>query len=281
MPLKCSLPARPGCGRQPSVFDTALAYLRHGWSVVPLRGKCPTVPWRALQQTPACESQLRRWYAKGLLQNLGVVCGAASQHLVVLDIDREAGYAAFRAAFPALVETYTVRTGSGQGYHLYWVVEDLPPTLRVRSPLLGSIELLSQGCQVVAPPSLHPRTGQRYTVERALPLLERSRVDDVQQWLNLLREADSARHSPSFQASRPSVQVSHIDLRLVLSAYFERACYREHGAWLNGPCVFPYRHRHGDAHPSFGFNRHSGYGHCFVCGTFPPDVLCRVLDLPC
>jgi hypothetical protein len=185
-----------------SLFETALVYLRRGWSVVPLRGKCPTVRWQALQQVPASESQVCAWYTAGLLQNLGVVCGAASQRLVVLDVDSEVGYAAFRAAFPSLVETYTVRTGSGQGYHLYWVVEQLPATLRVRSPTLGSIELLAQGCQVVAPPSLHPQTGKCYTVERAQPLLTVSNVDDVRQWLNNLRQADLAYRSHALPASR-------------------------------------------------------------------------------
>lgn len=279
MQLNCDPPGQPADGRPWSVFETALVYLRFGWSVVPLSGKRPTVPWRAFQQTPAGEAQLRGWQQAGLLQNLGIVCGVVSHHLVVLDIDREAGYAAFRAAFPALTETYTVRTGSGHGYHLYWVVEHLPPTLHVHSPILGNIEILSQGCQVVAPPSLHPRTGQVYAVARVLPLMMPTRLDDVWHWLSHLRQADSVHASSRRQTSPPSVQVPRPDRLAVLVAYFERQGYRKRGEWLNGPCVFPHAHQHNDVHPSFGFNRQSGYGYCFVCGSFSPDMLCYALNL--
>ncbi len=279
MLLKGDPPGCPGNGCPGSVFETALAYLRDGWSVIPLSGKCPTVPWRAFQQTPAGEAQLRAWHQAGLLQNLGVVCGAVSQHLVVLDIDQEAGYAAFQAAFPALTDTYTVRTGSGHGYHLYWVVEHMPPTLRIHSSSLGNLELLSQGCQVVAPPSLHPQTGRPYAVARALPLVMRTRLDDVRHWLSHLRQADFVHMPPSRPTSPSSAQFLRPDCLPALLAYFERGGYRKRGDWLNGPCVFPRGHQHGDVHPSFGFNSQSGYGHCFVCGTFTPEMLCDALNL--
>lgn len=87
-----------------SVFEAARAYLHAGWSVVPLQGKRPTIRWRPLQQRPATEAQLRTWHGSGLLQNVGIACGKASRNLVVLDIDAEAGYSAFRAAFPLLVD---------------------------------------------------------------------------------------------------------------------------------------------------------------------------------
>lgn len=41
----------------------------------------------------------------------------------------------------------------------------------------------------------------------------------------------------------------------------------QRGDWLNGACPFPERHKHGDRHPSFGFNTKTGYGFCHVCGT--------------
>ena len=269
------------CGNegQRSVFEAARAYLRYGWNIVPLDGKRPTVKWRTLQYIPVSEMQLRGWYIAGQLQNVGIVCGAVSRHLVVLDIDQEVGYAAFSAAFPSLVETYTVQTGSGRGYHLYWVVKHLPITMRIHNSALGNLELLAEGCQVVAPPSAHPHTGNRYTVNDMRPLLVRSIVTDVQDWLFHLRETNVKANSHDLQPATYSMQMDYTERHARLVEYFERQHYHKRGNWLNGTCVFPHYHRQNDIHPSFGFNLQSGYGHCFLCGTLSPEMLCRALNI--
>jgi len=51
------------------------------------------------------------------------------------------------------------------------------------------------------------------------------------------------------------------------------------GDWLNGGCPFPERHKHGDQHPSFGFNIRTGYGFCHVCGTLLLKDLCAALNV--
>jgi len=265
---------------QTSTAEAAVIYLRRGWSVIPLRGKCPTVCWRPFQHTHASEAQVRKWQRQSLLHNIGIVCGAVSQQLVVLDIDSEVGFMAFATAFPGLVDTYTIRTGSGVGRHLYWSVERLPTTVRLRSPSLGGIELLAQGCQVVAPPSVHPLTQHAYQVERPSQLLRLAQVDTVETWLRQLRDRQSRVYPPSSRTPPKRVPLPTTNTtRTALKDYFERCHYQTRGDWLNGRCVFPQRHRHGDMHPSFGFNTRSGYGHCFVCGSIPPDDLCLALGI--
>lgn len=267
---------RAGLSRTP--LQAALAYARLGLSVVPLVGKRPTVPWQPLQHTPASLAQLTDWDRHGRLHNVGLVCGAVSGHLVVLDVDAEAGYSAFRSAFPHLTATLTVRTGSGQGRHLYWQVEGLPPTLRVRTPLLGSLELLADGCQVVAPPSRHPVTHQPYRIENPLALLRLPDLHAVVDWLRQLPAPPPV--ARSLVPSRSSGS-GHLNPRVVnaLVAYFEQRGYRRRGTWLNGRCLFPHHHRHGDTHPSFGFQSVSGYGFCFVCGTILARDLCQVVGI--
>jgi hypothetical protein len=99
-------------------------------------------------------------YRQGILQNIGIVCGVASGNLVVLDLDGAAGYPAFAASFPHLAETYTVATGGGVGRHVYFRVEQMPPSVKAMNTPIGNLELCGEGRQVVAPPSLHPITGQ-------------------------------------------------------------------------------------------------------------------------
>jgi len=262
-----------------SRLQAALAYARLGLSVLPLNGKRPTVRWQALQQTPASPTQLMDWAHRGLLRNVGLICGAVSHNLVVLDVDTEAGYSAFTAAFPHLSATYTVCTGGGVGRHLYWQVECLPPTMRVQTGMLGTLELLAHGCQVVAPPSIHPLTGRLYQVEHPLPLLVLPDLNAVVDWFSELPRNTPRR--PVRQQHTPLPGTAHLNPRVVdaLAAYFECQGYRRHGIWFNGRCLFPHQHCNGDAHPSFGFNLVSGYGHCFVCGTILARDLCRVVGI--
>lgn len=42
--------------------------------------------------------------------------------------------------------------------------------------------------------------------------------------------------------------------------------YRGHGEWVNGKCLFPENHTHGDRNPSAGINKTSGVFNCFTCG---------------
>lgn len=55
--------------------------------------------------------------------------------------------------------------------------------------------------------------------------------------------------------------------------------YSGHGDWLSGPCLYPARHRHDDAHPSFGFNVVSGYGNCFRCGSILLKDICTEIGI--
>src|SRR5690606_3019878 len=93
-------PPLVGAARMASPLQAALVYAQLGLSVVPLDGKRPTVRWQTLQHTPASPRQLTDWARRGLMHNIGLICGDVSRNLVVLDVDTETGYRAFAAAFP-------------------------------------------------------------------------------------------------------------------------------------------------------------------------------------
>jgi hypothetical protein len=160
----------------------ALGYEQRGFSVIPLSGKVCRIQWQKHQQQRATSLEIGRWYNSHLLQNIGVVCGAVSGNLVVMDCDSREACAAFEEAFPALLNTYTVFTGSGKGKHYYFRCGTLPPTTRVMNVAGGNLELRANGCYVVAPPSVHPMTERTYKGNN-LPILRVNNLEAVKRWL--------------------------------------------------------------------------------------------------
>jgi hypothetical protein len=141
----------------------ALAYVRRGWSVIPLwpRQKRPLIPWAAYQRAPAAEAEVREWYARWPDANIGIVTGAVSS-LVVLDVDPLHGgdrsVEELERAHGHLPRTVEASTGGG-GRHVYWA----HPGGHVRNQvgLAPGLDLRGDGGFVVAPPSVHP-SGRRY-----------------------------------------------------------------------------------------------------------------------
>jgi hypothetical protein len=255
--------------RSPDPVTAARRYAALGLSVLPLRGKRPALrSWRCFQTAPPGRSTLDKWASAGLFQNVGVVCGEASGGLVVLDLDGRAAYLAFAARFPRLADTFTVTTGSGVGHHVYLRVEHIPRPIRALLASPGNVELRSTGQQVVAPPSIHPRTGRPYTLARPLEVLRVQALDDVAGWIAQLRRADrgsARRPRGSTYNQREGGQPAAINPALIeaIAAHFRRAGYRQNRAWLNGPCIYPERHAHDDRNPSFGFQVRSGTAFAF------------------
>jgi hypothetical protein len=148
-----------------SAYDEARAALARGWAPLPLEpgGKRPLVAWSKFQQRRPSASELRYWWRRWPDAGLGVVTGAVSG-LVVLDVDpRNDGDATLedleREHGPVPV-TVEVLTGGG-GRHLYFQHpgEETPP-----AKIGPGLDLLGDGSQVVAPPSLHA-SGRRYEWE--------------------------------------------------------------------------------------------------------------------
>jgi len=264
-----------------SPHKAAHAYRQLGLSVIPLDGKRPAIQsWLPFQKERATADQIDRWHEAGLLANLGVVCGAVSGGLAVLDFDGPAGYPAFAATFPDLTETFTVATGGGVGKHVYLLADELPPTTRALDTPLGHIELRADGTYVAAPPSVHPETRQPYTVEKALDILRVPDLRDVVQWIEAFntKGADTLDWQPPRDVSLGD---KRLNLRLIQVVADELAShrFRQRGEWLHGSCIRPERHKNGDRHPSFGFNLRSGYGYCYVCGSMLLKEVCEALNL--
>jgi len=176
----------------------AVGYKFDGFSVIPLWGKRPAngVRWQPFQYRRASLPEIHRWDKIRALQNVGIVCGEISGNLVVMDCDSLEASALFEQAFPALTETFTVATGSGKGYHYYFYVEFLPRTTRALNIAGGNLELRSEGCYVVAPPSVHPDTGKHYSIARPIPILKLAALSHVVTWLTELMKAKQQQQNP-------------------------------------------------------------------------------------
>jgi hypothetical protein len=197
------------------VSAVALAYLRRGWSVVPIRprSKLPLIAWEEYQYRRADESEVVDWFRRWPNGNVGIVTGSIS-HLAVLDIDPRHGgtdsVAFLERTNGPLPATIEAETGGG-GRHLYFKTT-VP--LRSRAGLAAGIDIRAEGGLVVAPPSIHP-SGKRYAwraghgpteVEPALlpqwleslaSQASEGRGHPVQYWRNLLRAgvAEGVRNS--------------------------------------------------------------------------------------
>lgn len=171
-----------------NIEGSAKWYLQHGFSVFPAQGKKPAVGVWQTYQTRLAKPDEFNWQG----QNIALVCGKVSGNLVVMDLDSPLAVEMFSSAFPTLLDTYTVISGSGKGLHLYYRAESLPATTRVMLPGEHSaIELRANGMYVLAPPSIHPETGAQYRRADQAPtkILRLPHMEDVRAWLHSLIRA--------------------------------------------------------------------------------------------
>lgn len=166
-----------------TLVRAAVAYFYEGMSVLPLMGKQSVRDWKIRQQEIAIPELIHSWNHQRILNNVGIVCGAVSNNLVVMDLDGQAAIEAFERQFPYLLDTFTVLTGSGKGKHLYFRVDDLPPTTRLVYANHQAIELRANGCYVVAPPSLHPDTHAAYRAAFSAAVRRLPHLNGVKEWL--------------------------------------------------------------------------------------------------
>ncbi len=190
----------------------------------------------------------------------------------MLDFDAPGTYDAFLARFPMFAQTYTVATG-GEGWHVYLRVDVLPPSRRGQS-----VELCAEGRQIVAPPSVHPGSGQPYRVHLPLDIRRVPDLSEILTWMESaarpvrVRQADVEHRYASNKSASPILVTT-------IAETLRTRGYRQKGNWLNGPCIYPHRHAHDDSKTSFGFNIRTGYGNCFVCGSMLARDIARAIGL--
>jgi len=145
-----------------SPCDAAMDYASRGWPVLPLRGKVPSTPHGSKDATTETHV-IREWFEMWPSANVGIATGSRSR-LIVLDVDGSDGeesLEALEAEHGRLPDTLEARTGNS-GRHLYFALPE-EAVIRNSSGILGKrLDIRGEGGYVVAPPSVHPVTRQRY-----------------------------------------------------------------------------------------------------------------------
>jgi len=154
-------------GELSELGQAAVWYCEHGFGIIPLKART---------KQPATVHGLNDWFdnpdsarevwTKFPDFNIGIVCGAPSHGLLVLDfdIDKERekdGYAtlsAWERAQGDLPETSVAITGSGGMHYLYRTDRS---NIRPSANAELGVDVRCDGSYIVAPPSIHPN-GNRY-----------------------------------------------------------------------------------------------------------------------
>ena len=146
-----------------TLIEHVKAYREQGWSFFPLQGKRPYfnllkgASWEEYQVRVPRAEECNYWFVKCTtptpVTNLGIVGGAVSGNLVMIDVDRPDDcrdwLKKYFANIPGVV--------TGKGFHFYVTTPTPTPCF-----VFEWGEIKGEGGYCVAPPSVHPETGKTY-----------------------------------------------------------------------------------------------------------------------
>jgi len=179
----------------PDLLVTALCYREAGFSVIPIRAdgsKAPALKsWTPFQHRLPSEDDLRQWFGNGAVRGIGVVCGAVSGNLAVLDFDSEDAFTAFgdlvvEHGLQSLVSRLPCAK-TPAGYHYYLRTPEPLATQVLARAEDGSVlvEVRGEGSYAIVPPSpaeVHP-DGRPYELVTGdlceVPQLTGEEVEDL------------------------------------------------------------------------------------------------------
>jgi len=170
---------------------------------------------------------------------------------------------------------------SGGGYHAYWWLHEPTTDLQFARRLLRGLASALDGDSLSVAQSL--RVPSSYNTK---PTRDNARCEvlELHERRYILPDFDaytprpSARSQPQ-RTNNTTRYIPNAALMTSVTDELNRRGGKLRGNWINGVCPFPERHKHGDQHPSFGFNTRTGYGFCHVCGTLLLKDLCPALGI--
>lgn len=161
---------------------------RYGWYVFPVeeRGKRP-ITQHGYKDATTDNAQINDWWTDHPESNIGCDCGRSG--LVVIDVDGTEGIQNWNSLRDAheidASQTAVVRTGSGAGFHLYFMMPQGVDIRNSTGKLAKGLDVRARGGYVVIPPSI---TEQPYQWERH-PDLGIAHLPDM--LIRLLTNADN------------------------------------------------------------------------------------------
>ena len=170
---------------------------------------------------------------------------------------------------------------SGGGFHAYWWLDEPTDNLPTARDLLRGLATALHGDQLSVAQSLRVPQSNNNKPMRGNALCQVIELHEQRYTLEAFKSYLSVdrpqprRSSASKHVTRAPIPLNADTIQRIADALLASGS-KLRGDWLNGACPFPERHKHADRHPSFGFNRKTGYGFCHVCGTLLLKDLCAV-----
>jgi hypothetical protein len=186
-----SVQAELSSARLSTELNTILSYALDahecGYSVIPLKGgrnqvtgKQPRITWQTYQTQYASHKQIEQWI-RGGTSAYGIVCGQISR-LIVIDFDDPDAQSTFIQKFPHLMNTYIVKSGGRGTLHLYFEVDFLVRTTKIRGG-----DLKAEGSYIVGAGS--QIAGGKWEVFHDVPLkrISQKELDKVMSVFGIVR----------------------------------------------------------------------------------------------
>jgi len=152
------------------IEDYIWSYYNEGFSIIPLKekDKKPNIPtWKTYENTQPTEGEIKTWIDNGLFKNIGIICGAISNNLVVIDIDDDKIISEIGLKINKIMDQGQWVVKTGRGWHIYCRNETNPGGTQKDSDV--HIEYRANGGYVVAPPSIHPSGVEYHFFNREHP----------------------------------------------------------------------------------------------------------------
>jgi putative DNA primase/helicase len=172
-------------------------------------GKHPMTP-HGVNDATSDRDQIKSWWSENPDANIGIATGGESG-ILALDIDPRNGgtdtLARLEKELGPLADTVTVLTGGG-GRHLIFK----HPSFSVRKDTSGKvlgpgIDVLSDGCIMIAPPSVHA-SGKRYRCVKGKSYRKLERAALPEAWLDRLRSRASGQSKADTAAAQPAGRIT-------------------------------------------------------------------------
>jgi DNA-binding transcriptional regulator YhcF (GntR family) len=145
------------------------------WSKVPL------VEWKAYQYDPPSTLEREAMFSLEDSLNIGVVCGAASKNLAVIDAE---SMRAFETQLRRCERAGIANTWIGETWRGGHILAQLPMAVKPKSFKHDGFEVRAQGQFVLMPPSVHPSGAVYRFINRPASIIRVASLDALD-WLGL------------------------------------------------------------------------------------------------
>ena len=147
------------------LIEKAKEYLKADLSVLPTEGKIPAInSWKAYQSQRIKAEEVEAIFNKANLTGLGIICGAISGGLEVIDVDtkndptgslRDELLSLIEDNLPELYSKLVIAQSKSGGLHIYYRCSSIAGNLKLATKQTREviIETRGEGGYVIAPPS--------------------------------------------------------------------------------------------------------------------------------